>query len=369
MKILVLNWQDRTNPQAGGAEIHLHEIFGRLAQRGHAVTLLASGYAGAAPRAELDGMQVHRVGSRYSFALHAARYYRRHLAAQGFDVLVEDLNKVPLFSPRWARSPVVLLVHHLFGATAFREASFPLATATWLLERPIPWFYRQLPAQAVSRSTADDLVVRGLRRERIEVIHNGVDLEFFTPDAGAERFAEPTFLYLGRLQRYKRVDLILHAVGRLAQAGAAPRLIVAGKGEAEPELRRLAAALGVEGAVEFAGFVSEEKKRELFRRVWANVYTSPKEGWGITNLEAAACGTSTIASNSPGLRESVVDGKTGVLVPHGDVSALASAMRLLAENPERVGRLGGAAIGFARQFSWERSADATEAHLHTVLAR
>ena len=62
MKILVLNWLDRENPQAGGAEVHLHEIFGRLVAWGHSVTLLCSGWPGSAPGVELDGIEVHRVG-------------------------------------------------------------------------------------------------------------------------------------------------------------------------------------------------------------------------------------------------------------------------------------------------------------------
>ena len=149
MKLLVVNWQDLANPQSGGAEVHLHEIFGRLARRGHDVTLLCSGFPGAQAATSADGMRILRTGGRHSFTLAAAPYYRRHLARERFDVVVEDLNKVPLFTPYWVRRPLVVLVHHLFGATAFREASAPFAAATWLLERPIPLVYRGLPAQAV----------------------------------------------------------------------------------------------------------------------------------------------------------------------------------------------------------------------------
>ena len=109
--------------------------------------------AGAAPRVELEGIEVHRTGRRYSFTLKARPYFRRHLAQRPFDVIVEDLNKVPLFTPRWSDRPVVLLVHHLFGATAFQEAALPLAAATWLMERPVPRVYRDLPVIAVSGST------------------------------------------------------------------------------------------------------------------------------------------------------------------------------------------------------------------------
>jgi glycosyltransferase involved in cell wall biosynthesis len=366
VKILVLNWQDLANPQSGGAEIHLHEIFGRLAARGHEVTLLCSGWPGARPRAESTGLHIHRAGGRNTFSLAAPAYYRRHLAAHPWDVVVEDLNKVPLFTPYWVRRPLVLLVHHLFGATAFREASAPFAAATWLLERPIPAVYRGLPAQAVSESTADDLAARGLRREDVRVIHNGVDLQFFSPDPHGARFDPPTFLYVGRLKRYKRIDLAVEAVALLRGRGVHVRLRIDGRGDEEARLRAQVEQLGVGDRVEFDGFVTEDRKRELLRRCWATVLPSPKEGWGITNIEAGACGTPAVAADSPGLRESVVHGRTGLLVPYGNPVALADALASLAADPDRVAALGAGAREFAEGFSWERAAELTEAHLAEV---
>jgi glycosyltransferase involved in cell wall biosynthesis len=107
----------------------------------------------------------------------------------------------------------------------------------------------------------------------------------------------------------------------------------------------------------------------LLRRSWGLVFASPKEGWGITNLEAAACGTPVVASNSPGIRESVSDGKSGYLVPHGDTQAMGAAMRRLATSPELVDSIGVEARRFAETFTWERAAQETAAHLEGVLAR
>ena len=367
MRLLLINWQDRLNPQAGGAEAHLHEIFGRLAGRGHEITFLVSGWPGCAASEEVDGMQVLRTGGRYDFSAAAPAYYRRHLASSRFDLVVEAMNKVPLFAPLWSRRPCLLLVHHLFGTTAFREASVPLAAMTWLLERPLGRVYRGLPAEAISESTADDLVERGLSREDIRVIHPGVDTNFFSPDPSVQRDAVPTFLYLGRLKRYKGVDLIVRALAALQAEGVDARVIVAGRGEHLGALRELAQRLKVDDRVTFPGFVTEEEKRRLFRRAWANLFPSPKEGWGITNLEAAACGTPSIASDSPGLRESVRQGETGLLVPHGDVAALATAMRGLADHPAEVRRLGDGALRFAARFTWDDAALRTEAHLRQVV--
>ena len=369
MRILLVNWNDRENPHAGGAEIHLHEIFGRLARQGHTVDLVSSGWPGAAPEAELDGMRVRRVAGRHTFALRARSAVRRLLAVNRYDVVVEDINKLPLFLAGLTDRPFCALVPHLFGATAFREASWPIAAVVWAAERPIPRAYRRAWFHAISESTRDDLVRRGVPAERVEVIYPGVDAGWYTPDGTVARADAPTFLYVGRLKRYKGVEIALRA---LALAWATrPDLVleVAGQGDDRARLERLAGSLGIREGVRFLGFVSEEEKRRRLRRAWALVFPSPKEGWGIANVEAAACGTPALASDSPGLRESVRDGETGFLVPHGDTQALAQRMLALAADPGLVARLGRAGRGFAERLSWERAARATEAHLHRVLAQ
>jgi glycosyltransferase involved in cell wall biosynthesis len=356
LRILVVNWQDRENPQSGGAEIHLHETFGRIARGGDEVTLLCSGFAGGSSRTTLDGIDVHRTAGRHSFLFKARRYFDAHLKRRAFDVIVEDLNKVPLFTQRWSESPVVLLVHHLFGATAFQEASFPVAALTWILERPVPKAYRHTRVIAISESTKQDLIERGFAAEQIQVVHNGVDVDALTPGSEEARFATPTVLYLGRLKRYKGVDLVIRAIALLRDRGHPAELVVAGGGDYRPELEALVDRLKLGARVRFAGIVSESEKRDLFRGAWLHAIASPKEGWGIANLEAAACGTPTVASDSPGLRDSVIDGKTGVLAPHGDVPAFAAALQSLLDDRARRREMGRAARAFAETASWDASA-------------
>ncbi|MGH7664962.1 MAG: glycosyltransferase family 4 protein [Gemmatimonadaceae bacterium] len=370
MRILVVNWQDRENPLAGGAEVHLHEIFGRLAGRGHDVTLLCGGWRGCEPCAELDGMRVVRAGTRYTFPAFAGAAYRGLASAAPFDAIVEDINKVPLNTPLWrrpggGRSPVVALVPHLFGATAFAEAPLPLAAAVWLAERPLASVYGRIPFQAISDSTADDLVLRGIPRSSITVIYPGVDTAHLTPIAGT-RSRSPRFAYLGRLKRYKGVDIVLRAFARLAHTDAV--LDIAGTGDRRPALERLAASLDLGQRVQFLGFIDDDEKRALLRRSWALVFASPREGWGMTNLEAAACGTPVVASDSPGLRESIRHGETGLLVPHGDVAAMSAALARLAASPALVESFGAAGRRFAEGFTWSRAAAGTEAHLMNHVA-
>ncbi len=363
MKVLAVNWMDREHPQAGGAEIHFFELFGRLAARGHEITLVCSGWRGGPPDGVVQGITVRRVGGRHSFALKGRGAVRRALAEGRYEVVVEDVNKLPLFLPTVTDLPMYVVVPHLFGATAFREASWPVAAVVWLAERPLPRVYRRAAFHAISTSTRDDLVRRGVAPEAVRVIFPGVDAAWYTPDDAVRRADAPTFLYVGRLKRYKGVDTALRALALARARGHEVRLDIAGDGDERPRLEQLAARLGVGGATRFLGYVNETDKRELFRRAWAVVFPSAKEGWGMTNVEAAACGTPAIAADSPGLRESVRHGETGVLVPFGDPEPLAAAMQRFAEGPAAVQTYGRAARRFAEQFSWDAAAAATEAHL------
>jgi glycosyltransferase involved in cell wall biosynthesis len=371
VRILVVNWQDRTNPQAGGAEVHLHEIFSRLAGKGHEVHLLCSGYQGAPSEDALDGMRIHRVGSRYGFAVQGAPAFSRLAASLQPDVVVEDVNKVPLNLPRRWPGPFVLLVPHLFGTTAFRELPAPVAALVWAAERPMARIYGKAGVHAISASTRDDLVARGFRADRIRVIYPGVDTAHFSPDPSTPREATPVFLYVGRLKRYKQVDRAILALAQLnaASPGPAARLWIAGSGDDVGRLRRVATEAGAGGNVDFLGYVSEEKKLALYRRAWAVVLPSLKEGWGITNLEAAGCATPALAADNSALRESVRDGETGYLVKTDDVAALANAMQRIARDAELRERLGRGARAFAETFSWERTAQETEAHLEAAVTQ
>lgn len=368
MNILVVNWQDRQNPQAGGAEIHLHEIFGRLAARGHRVRLVCSGWPGAAPRAVVDGIAVERHGGRHGFALVGRGAVRRALREERPDVVVEDVNKLPLFLRGLTDRPFCVLVPHLFGTTAFQEAPWPMAAIVWLAERPLARAYRGAGFHAISESTRDDLVARGVPGGTIRVIHPGVDAVRFRPDPAVPRAEAPTFVYVGRLKRYKGLDVAIRALALARAERPDLRLLVAGSGDHRPALEVLARELGLEEAVRFLGFVGEAEKIRLFRTAWANVFPSPKEGWGITVIEAAACGTPSIASDSPGLRDSVRAGVTGLLAPHGDAAALARRLLELAADPALVARLGAAARRHAEALSWDAAADATEAHLRALVA-
>ena len=365
MRILVLNERDPRHPRSGGAETHVHEIFRRLSQRGHAVTLLCSHFRGAAPREELDGVTLQRVGRVPLHYPRAARACARATRRGEFDVVVDCLNKLPYLAPLYSNAPVLGLCHHLFGATAFRQVSPPVAAAVWLAERAIPRAFRNGHLVAISESTRDDLVARGLAAERIEVQHPGIRRPEVAGPAIGER--EPWVVVVGRLEAYKRVDWLFGVLQRVVARLPSVRLAVVGRGTAEASLRRRARQLGLEERVTFTGFVSDAERDAWLARARVSVCASTKEGFGLTVIEANALGTPNVTTLAPGLRDTVRHGETGYLVPAHDAEAFAEHLLALLTDDALWERLSRAGLAWAQRFDWERAADAMQQSLESVV--
>jgi glycosyltransferase involved in cell wall biosynthesis len=356
--LFVLNERDLQNPRAGGAEVHLFEIFGRLAERGYPVVLICAGYPGAPAQGIERGITIHRVGDRFTFYLRGPLLYRRLAqATAGPAILIENLCKLPFYGPLYSPFPVLAVVHHLFGTTAFRQVSAPIAAVTYLSELGIPRVYRGVPMIAVSPSTRDDLVVRGVAAPTITIITNGLDPSRYHSD-GSE--PGPMILSLGRTERYKRIDVVVDAMPRIRAAVPDARLVIVGRGDAVADLQGRVQALGLGDAVEFRGFVEEDEKVALYRGARVFVNPSEKEGWGLTVLEANACGTPVVASDVPGLRDAVLHDRSGLLVPFADVEATAAAIVRILGDDATWRRLRAGALAWSARFRWDTVTDQME---------
>lgn len=356
MNILVFNWQDIRNPLGGGAEVHLHEIFKRIAARGHRVTLFCSAFPGAPAEEMIDGIRVVRSGSRSLFNLSVPQQYVFRFRNEHYDVVVDDINKIPFYTPLYVREPLVGIVHHLFSRSIFLEATWPAALYVYGAEQLIPLAYKSIPMAVVSESTRQELVQKGFNVSKITIVPNAVDTTLYRP-VEMQKHAGPLIGYLGRLKKYKSVDHLLEAFKIVRLEVPAVRLVIVGDGDARPALERKARALGIADATTFTGQVSDAEKVKLLNQMTLAVNCSVKEGWGLTVIEANACAVPVVASDVPGLRDAVLDEKTGLLYEYGNIEQLAQKMLLLLRDAQLCRRLAGEALQWAESFRWEDSAE------------
>jgi glycosyltransferase involved in cell wall biosynthesis len=361
MNILVINWQDWDNPNAGGAEVHLYEVFSRLARRGHKVVLLCSRASDQPRCSEHGGFTILRTGTRYDFNFRVAGILPRLVTQHNIDVICDDLNKIPFYSPWFVKRPVVALVHHLFRKTIYRETNVLLASYVYGAESMIPLCYHDTAFVAVSESTAHDLIAMGIQSDYINIIYNGIQIH--TPDREFKR-QKDLVVYIGRIKRYKSIDNFLRAAAIVATRRAI-RVLVVGEGDALPALQKIAQDLDLN--VEFTGFVSKEEKYRIYSQARMTVQPSVKEGWGLTALEAQSCSTPVVCADSPGLREAVKDGETGLLYPYGDIKQCADRIQVLLDDDELWKRLSEKARIWAGEFSWDSAAQRIENILQKAL--
>jgi glycosyltransferase involved in cell wall biosynthesis len=336
--IVFVAWRDLANPRAGGSEILVDRLAEGMVARGDRVTLLCGGPAGPRP------YQVIRNGGSYTQFLRAPLRYHRGLS--DCDLVVEVCNGMPFFAPLWARRPMLCLVNHVH--TELWEVRFPPAVAAlgrYTESVLMPRAHRKNLFLTVSSSTAAALTEIGVRQDQIRQVCNGVE----QPQPLTPRSREPMFLALGRLEDYKRIDLLLRLWERVRHV-VGGQLVIAGDG---PERSRIEALAGP--GVVVTGRVSEEEKHRLLCSAWMLLHPAMIEGWGIVIAEAAIRGTPGIGFDVPGLRDSVVHGETGMLVR--SEGKFASAWASLALDHRTREALGRAARERALRLHWSAAVE------------
>lgn len=356
MKILFINWRNIRDPLAGGAEVYLHQIGKRLA-REHEVVFYCRRYQGSSETDEIDGVQIMRKGGSYSVYLYFFFDYLFRLRRERFDIVVDDINGVPFFTPLFVRRPKIAIIFHIVGREIFfRELPFPLSLVGLIAEKMIPLVYRRVPVVVISDSAKDEVIKFGIEENRISLVYCGIES---IKDGGRKSFkksANPSVVYFGRIKEYKQIDHLVKAFSQVKAGMPQVRLVIAGRGDYSG-LTGLVESLGLSQSVNFVGEVSDQEKEEMLGEAWVFVTPSMKEGWGITVIEANNCGTPAIAYNVPGLRDSIRDGETGLLVPAGNIDELAGAISRVLDDSELRNRLSQNALTWATRFNWDNSAE------------
>jgi len=375
IKLLVLSWRDIKNPLAGGAERYIHEVCKRMVQDGHEVLFFTSFFQGAKGEEVIDGVKIIRRGNPITIYPLAFLYYMLHWRRRFNCVLEVKDGGLPWFARFYAGKHVIALVHqagrdfsrHSYMNSTWRyEVKGILAPLIYLLEPLLLSTYKLTPVIAVSRSTKMNLLKLGLDPNAVTIVHGGLSLKPVENIPKKEK--DPTIIYLGRIKRSKGLSELIVALYYVRKNIQNVKLWVAGRGDSSylTELMRFIDKLGLINNLEFFGYVDEKTKINLLSRAHLLVFPSVMEGWGLTVIEANACGTPVIAFNVPGLRDSIINGETGLLVPYGDVKALANAIIKVLSEDELRAKLSKNAIKWAEKFSWEKTAKEFEKILEKV---
>ena len=352
LHILIMSDRDWTHPQGGGTGTNLHAQVTRWLQWGHRVSIIACSYPGAPACERIGDLTLHRVGGRSTVFPRAIVRQWRGLVPDA-DVVLEVVNGITFLTPLWCRTPRVTLVHHIHRQHFVREMGPKGHLAALALETlPLRLLYGRSRFLTISRASARDIAAHGIDPARIEVSYLGVEQDEFGPDP-TMRATEPTLLYLGRLKRYKRIEVVLDVLER--NPGAV--LELAGEGDHHAALEAEIDARGLSERVRMHGYVSEERKLELYQRAWVNITTSSAEGWGLSVTEAGACATPSAALRLGGLAEAIDDGRTGILAD--DPAELGEKVGRVLADPALRDALGRRALARASEFRWDATARRT----------
>jgi glycosyltransferase involved in cell wall biosynthesis len=352
--VLVLNWRDVRHSQAGGAEQYMHQISRRWVEAGINVTWLTGREASQAARDSIDGIDIYRAGGTLSLYPQAA--LKLFQLRGTFDAVVDCQNGIPFFSPLFVDKavPVVQLVHHVHQEQFRTRFSPPMAALGRHLEgRVARDVYGPRTIAAVSPSTRLELRRLGFAGP-IQIVPNGT---IQVPDTVGPRDPDPTVTIVSRLVPHKRIDIILGQIAAAASTVPRLRVEIVGDGPERARLEQISMDLGLDSIVTFYGYQPDHIRNNMLNRAWLTMCASDAEGWGCSVIEAAAWGVPCLALRVPGIRDSVVDGRTGWLVDSSKElgPGLTSALKTLADVNSRRS-ISAACQEWARCFTWDRSA-------------
>lgn len=353
MNILIFNWRDIKNSWAGGSELYIHELAKRWKKAGNTITMLAAQdpFQDLPNEEMIDGVRIIRKGGRLSVYFWLPYIYLSKLR-KNTDIIIDIENGIPFFTPLFSLKKKIALVYHVHGKQFFYELSFPLNLVGFILEKYIfPILYQRTPIIAISKSTKDELIKLGFRKSNISIVTPG--LQYPAVNKKTRKYKRPTILYLGRIKKYKRLDILIDVFPEILKKVPNARLIVAGWGTEAPQISDIIMKNGFRRNVELLGPVSEKEKRMLLQKSWVMVNPSLHEGWGITVIEANYYGTPAVAFHVPGLSDAIKNNVTGFLCKSND--EFVQKITLLMQKKLLREKMSKKAHTFAKELTWEKA--------------
>jgi glycosyltransferase involved in cell wall biosynthesis len=349
LRILWFNWRCWLNPAMGGAEVFTREVIKNWVSKGLDVTLFTSMFPGCKKEEISEGATIVRDGGRLSVYCKAKKAYERRFSKQDFDVVIDEINTVPFFTPKFVEnSRVFALIHQLAREYWYYETPFPVNYLGYhYFEDKWLSCYSDTPTVTVSESSRHDLESLGF--QKIHVVSEG--LGFAPLPTMPKKEFKPIIVFAGRLKRTKRPDHAIKAFKLIRKEIPDAELWVIGDGPFKRELMQIA-----DGGITFFGNVDNAKRRDLIQKSSVLINPGIREGWGLNIIEANALGVPAVAYNVPGLCDSIKDNETGILAKD-DVNELAAKAIVLLNDKRKLKRLSQNALDYSRLFSWDKTSD------------
>lgn len=362
MNILILSWRGLRHPQAGGAEISTHEHAKRWVKAGHNVTLFTSAFINCKKSEMIDGVNIRRCGRQiFGVQWEAFRWYQFGEHSE-FDLVIDQFHGIPFFTPLYVGIKKLAFIHEVTKEIwDLNPLPWPFNRITaflGLVLEPLIFklIYHRMPFITVSESTKNDLMKWGIQKKHIAIIYNGVNVPKFLRLASKEK--KKTGIYLGAVNKDKGIEDAIDIFAEILERENDWQFWVIGRSNPLylKKLKEQSKSLGIDKKIKFWGFVSEEKKFELLSRAHIAINPSIREGWGLVVIEAASVGTPTVGYNVAGLRDSIKNGKTGILCEKADPISCSEAVIDLMLYKNKYKELRKNCFDWSKQFDWDKSA-------------
>ncbi len=356
MNVLWFSWKDTKHPQAGGAEAVSTQLMQRLVRDGHNVRLVTAGYNDAPWHQVLNGIETFRVGGRFTVYPKAFWLFRRKLSYWP-DLIIDEMNTIPFGCAFYTRKKCVLLTYQLARKIWFYQMPLPISAVGYCLE-PIYLFLLSRAYKTViteSQSTRTDLTRFGFAKSRVSVIRVGIELKPI--GELTQNKALDTVLVLGAIRSMKQTLDAVKAFELARDVNPSLKLVIAGdnSGPYAKKVMAYSKSSRHSDAIKFLGRVPTAQKVELMRQAAVILVTSVKEGWGLIITEANSQGTPAIAYNTDGVRDSIINNKTGLLTKAGDAKEMAAAVNALLGDKNKYQEITKNAYQFSKEFTYENS--------------
>lgn len=359
LNILILSWRGPGHPNFGGAEMSTHEYAKAWVKAGHRVTLFTSSYKNALKSEFIDNVEIIRRGIQvFGVHLEACKWYlfEKHIK---YDLVIDQFHGIPFFTPLYVKVKKLALIHEV-AKEVWQYNQYPpplnlfVASIGSEVEPHIFRLYRKIHFMTISKSTRNDLIEWRIPKENITIIYNGVN----KPEKyDFKKEKKITITFLGVLTKDKGIETAIEVFSYLQTNFKMKfNFWIIGKGNNNyiKLLKKRIEKLTLTN-IKFWGYVSESKKFDLLGRSHILVNPSIREGWGLVVIEAAEVGTPTVAFNVPGLRDSIIDNKTGILSKEYSATSLGSKVYELVNNKEKYNMICEDAAIWGKKFSWDKA--------------